>query len=99
MPKVRIECYLDIPNFSKIEAIRTQTQEKGYTKVLNHIIERYFNMLEEHNQKDLRFNKAIAEKNNKIQNLEFELRLLKGEKVEPKEENIKKAEKILEGVI
>jgi len=74
MTKVRIECYLSLDLFSKIEAIRRSTGDKGYTKVMNKVILEYFQ--QEHNQDAAinRLTKVIQGYEEKIRNLEHELK-------------------------
>lgn len=97
MSKVRVDAYISLPNFNKLEAVRSQTHDKGYTRILNHVITKYFAYLSETEHQSQMFTDAMNRKDEQIRELKFKVNSLEHPyKPEPTEENIKVAEKILE---
>jgi hypothetical protein len=97
MTKVRVDVYLNLDIFGKIEAIRKQTHHKGYTHIMNKLLSEYFKMEQEIQDYKSMFAWREKEYKEKIKNLEYELKH-KQKPIKRTEENIEKAEKILKEV-
>lgn len=73
---------MTLTNFSRIEAIRNEKGDRGYTAVMNKLINDWYLLAEEQLLTSKRLNSVIQKQNEDIELLKYENRQLKGEKVE-----------------
>lgn len=84
MTSTRIEAYISIDNISKLDAIRRKLEHKGYSKIINEIFNKYFMNIQNRAAMDRIHEKQILEYQDRIRNLEFELRQTEENKNEKK---------------
>ena len=86
MTNARIDVYISLNNFWKLEKRRNSTSFKGYSAVVDDILTDYFRIKDNQEAAVQKLQQTITsicmEKDNKIQNLEYEVRQLKGDKKE-----------------
>jgi hypothetical protein len=86
---VRIEGYITFKNYSSLEQMREKTKDKGFSNILNHVINKYFVNLDEQQGAVERLTKVIQGYQEKINNLEYELKEKKIPPAPPKEKKDK----------
>ena len=86
MSKVRIECYIELATFYKLNQLKEANGEKGYSKITNEILKRHFSNLTQQDQ-------AVSSLNQVIQRYVTEIKELRDEnlklKMNQKEETTK----------
>lgn len=73
-PKTRIDAYIDARNYFNVLSYMRKESAKTVSIAVNKILTEHFFNIDEQKQATDRLNKVIQEQQNKIQNLEFELR-------------------------
>lgn len=75
MNKLRVDCYVDAGVYYKLLDYQKKTGAKTVSLALNNALTMYFSNKEEADVGIERLNKVIQSFQNKIENLEYELRL------------------------
>lgn len=70
----RIEVYISLRNLMKLEGLRQDSKQKGYSFIIDQILTKRFFGDHDTENAIMRFNKIIQGYEERINNLEFELR-------------------------
>jgi len=74
MSKVRIEAYLDLATFYKLNQVREANEAKGYSHVLNTILKKFFKSIDSQDQAVDSLNKIIQRYVTEINELKAKLK-------------------------
>jgi len=87
MSTYQIYAYISLKNLQLMEELREKNNERGYSKILDAILDRHFATAKEEETKINNLYKVIEKFEEKCNNYEYMIRKLKEEK-EGKEENV-----------